>query len=247
MIKLRLRDVTLIAATTQNVQLTEAALHVSSQYIVFDEILFFTPDQHRDGNYKHIRIEPWQTKENASIWGIRELGKHIKTKHVLCVQWDGFVLHPDMWQPRFLNYDYIGATWPWLPEGQNVGNGGFCLKSKRLLDMQAELSFDTTEPLADDVFICRTMRKELEQKGIKFAPSEVADQFSYERAAPKVDTFGFHGLFNFWRELDDEYMLSIIPMMADYVIKGQEYAELIAAYSALGKFNVVEALTKRWR
>jgi len=30
--------------------------------------------------------------------------------HVLVMQWDGFILHPELWDRAFLDDDYIGAV-----------------------------------------------------------------------------------------------------------------------------------------
>ena len=38
------------------------------------------------------------------------------------------------WRPEFLDYDYIGAVWPHVLDKYNVGNGGFSLRSKALLE-----------------------------------------------------------------------------------------------------------------
>lgn len=43
---------------------------------------------------------------------LKELSHFIATSHMLFVQWDGYVLHPDCGRDSFLDYDYIGAPWP---------------------------------------------------------------------------------------------------------------------------------------
>ena len=43
---------------------------------------------------------------------LRGITPHVVGSHVLIVQWDGFILRPDLWNPCFLDYDYIGAVWP---------------------------------------------------------------------------------------------------------------------------------------
>ena len=91
-------------------------------------------------------------------------------------------------------YDYIGAVWPQFPETP-VGNGGFSLRSRRLLDAMQDP--DAVIRHAEDKCIAITNRRLLEGKhGIRFAPAEVAEQFSVERT-PWHPAFGFHGFFNF--------------------------------------------------
>jgi hypothetical protein len=48
----------------------------------------------------------------------------------LIIHADGFAVNSEAWTSEFLNYDYIGARW-----GDGiVGNGGFCLRSRKLYD-----------------------------------------------------------------------------------------------------------------
>ena len=92
-----------------------------------------------------IPIKHIDSVEQYSKFVLAELDNYVDTEHVLIVQYDGFILNPEAWMDEFLQYDYVGA--PWLvdqmfvdmfafPEklmGQTVvGNGGFCLRSKKL-------------------------------------------------------------------------------------------------------------------
>ena len=102
---------------------------------------------------------------------------------------------------RFMHYDYIGAAWNHYPVGdQRVfqGNGGFSLRSRRLMEVVA------TDPAIrrrhpEDRRICRDYRPHLEQAhGIRFAPEDVARRFSIEGYGQTNRThtteFGFHGV-----------------------------------------------------
>ena len=136
------------------------------------------------------------SKEAYSHFMLKELVAHATRKFVLVVQWDGYVLDPGRWDPRFLDYDYIGAPWPQFSDGLTVGNGGFSLRSRRLLEQVAADSFAVLHP--EDVAICRNWRSQLEaQGGLRFASPAIAARFSAERSGDVGETFGFHGLFNF--------------------------------------------------
>jgi len=118
-------------------------------------------------------------------------------KHVLIIQSDGFVLDGRVWDNLFLKYDYIGA--PWQYDGRNVGNGGFSLRSIKLMKAVGSILFIEDAPYLgpEDEVICRLLRGVLETShGIKFAPQELAEQFSFELLPPKKPTFGFHGYFH---------------------------------------------------
>ena len=96
-------------------------------------------------------------------------------------------------------YDYIGAPWSEgaTPPDQRVGNGGFSIRSRRLLEAlrDPELDYDPTR--GEDQLICHTLRPVLEARhGIRFAPLDIAQRFSFERDGPVHPTFGFHGHFN---------------------------------------------------
>jgi hypothetical protein len=139
---------------------------------------------------------------------------------VLVVQWDGFILDASCWQDRFLEFDYIGATWPQFRDEHDVGNGGFSLRSRRLLEACRDPFISSAG--IEDVTICRTYRAWLEREhGIRFAPREIAESFAYEREPPQGPTFGFHGVFNmipvlghknFWRiykDLDERSSIQV--------------------------------------
>jgi hypothetical protein len=124
------------------------------------------------------------------------------------------VVDAEQWDPAFLEYDYIGAPWPQFDDGRDVGNGGFSLRSRKLLDACRAPEFVQSHP--EDIAICRTNRTLLERQfGIRFADRATAARFSFERSKECAETFGFHGVFNmvsilgpdeFWeiyRSLDD--------------------------------------------
>lgn len=128
-------------------------------------------------------------------WGV-ELQDSIKTTHMLCIQYDGYVLDGTRWNDDWFQYDYIGAPWPWHPH-HKVGNGGFSLRSLPLMYFLMENFKHFPVKVPEDEAICREYRDRLEGSfGFKFAPEEIAREFSFEREE-KRDSFGFHGIFNF--------------------------------------------------
>lgn len=131
--------------------------------------------------------------QDYNLFVLNELAKLIYTEHCLIVQLDGYPLDTSAWTNEFLEYDYIGAPWinfPEMPEKEWVGNGGFSLRSKKLLEEVAKLKSDGT--VLEDNFICIENRKLLESKGIKFAPVNLAKKFSVENNL-YTGQFGFHG------------------------------------------------------
>ena len=197
MSRLKLPSVTLCAATSVNVEATVAALRRCQEQIDFADTLLFTdqlPASHSSA-LGIVQIERLRSSKDYSWFLLGKLADHIETEFCLVVQWDGFVLDSSRWDPAFLTFDYIGAPWPQFRDGQDVGNGGFSLRSRRLLDACRDPDFQPFDP--EDLAICRTNRRLLESRhGIRFADRMTAASFSLERGRHEVPTFGFHGVFN---------------------------------------------------
>lgn len=139
----------------------------------------------------------------------RELLPRLQTDYALMCHWDGYPIHPERWTDEFLEYDYIGAVWPWFTE-RAVGNSGFSLQSRTFLEAIQDLPMEQPE----DIVLCRRLRPQLERHhGIRFAPEEVADLFSTEHGPADFRSFGFHGLWNMLYFLDDDAMKQRMGML----------------------------------
>jgi hypothetical protein len=214
--RLQLPTVTLCAAASVNVAATVAALQASLDQIDFNECLLFTHADFRPPppGIRIIPIAPIETAQAYSEFVLKDLPNHVSTGHCLIVQWDGFVLDADQWDPDFLSYDYIGAPWPQFRDRHDVGNGGFSLRSRKLLEACWDPKFRTTHP--EDMSICRVNRQMLEQEhGIRFAERSLAERFAFERAVPEEPTFGFHGIFNIIPALGTERFWSMYQTLDD--------------------------------
>jgi len=141
----------------------------------------------RFADVKFFRRGTIHSLEDYSRFMVKELGRHITTSHVLTAQWDGYILNESAWKDEWLDYDYIGAVW----HDGVVGNGGFSLRSKRLLDALGDPAF-AAPFYPEDERICRDWREQLEHDyKIRFAPPEVASEFSIE-GGRYTGQFGFH-------------------------------------------------------
>jgi hypothetical protein len=161
------------------------------------------------------------------------------------VQWDGLVRDPAAWDPEFLRWDYIGAPWPDQPDELAVGNGGFSLRSQRLLEALLDPEVRIEHP--EDLSICHRNRVLLEQRhGIRFAPLEVARRFAYERPEPTQATFGFHGLHNFQRELPADELAAFIEAMPAGLSRPKEAVDLCRALIDTGQWmSAAQLIDKR--
>lgn len=199
-----MKDITLVAIEFQWHDLTKYAISRSLDNIDPKEVLIISDREILPGARHIIRPPVKNIAEYARIM-LKGVNEHVNTEHALYVQWDGIANRKDLWTDDFLKYDYIGAPWPWKPEGQNVGNGGFSLRSKRLLEICAtdsNIQLTKEEPVAEDNVIGQHKRSYLESKGIKFASIDIAEQFSFE-LGKKRDSFGFHGLWNVFAYMDE--------------------------------------------
>lgn len=196
--RLFLPDVTLVAVSSVAIVETVRAMHESLARVRFGAALLLSHVDRPEGLSAEIecrRIERVASRRDYSAFMLRELHRHVGTSHMLCVQWDGYVLDASAWDQAFLACDYIDAPWPQFDDAMTVGNGGFSLRSTRLMAVCADLADDTDE--AEDLAICRSLRPRMElDHGIRFAPEAVARRFAFERHRRRGDEFGFHGVFN---------------------------------------------------
>jgi hypothetical protein len=213
--KFALPTVTLCAATSVNVEATVAALCASMEQLSFAEALLFTDRETAlPAGIRPVAIEPLTSGADYSQFVLRRLGDHVATGHCLLVQWDGFVIDARQWDDEFLRFDYIGAPWPQFGDSHSVGNGGFSLRSRKLLEACQSADFIASHP--EDVAIGRVNRQLLEEQyAIRFADKATASRFSFERAPRERRTFGFHGVFNMVDVLGPEEFWKIYGALDD--------------------------------
>lgn len=223
-----LENVTLIGIDCLDLERINLAMHICQEDFIFGNVKLLTSLPFDQKNI--VKIEPIISVEDYSHFIISKLDRYLETTHALIVQYDGFILNSSAWTDKFLEYDYIGAPWlvaDWsvrdygFPEellGKLVvGNGGFSLRSKKLTSLCAKLAkekvFSKYHP--EDVVLAVHNRKILEDNQIKFAPVEIAKQFSFEAETDENDVwngqFGFHGFawtdISKWLEKHPKYML----------------------------------------
>lgn len=209
MSQLTLPQVTLVAVDTRAPALALQSLQRSMQQVRFARVLLlthagWTPPP--PNGIEVVVIERIGSGADYSHFVLRKLADHVRTSHVLVSQWDGFVVDATAWRDEFLAYDYIGAVWQDHPPHCNVGNGGFSLRSQRLLRAGQDERITHEHP--EDEMLCRRYRGLLETAhGIRFAPPAVAAQFAFENIAGRRPSFGFHGPYHLPRYLDEATLI----------------------------------------
>ena len=211
--KFNLKDVTLLAVSSVNIEHTQDALMISSYEIGFNSVKLLSPKKPKNifNSIEYIKIPNIDLKGYSNLI-LNELYRYFDTSHCLVIQSDAFVINPEIWSNEFLNYDYIGAPWTINIKPNNnisldlkknrVGNGGFSLRSKKLHNLTKNYKYDNLKfpVLQEDVIICHYLYDELKKSGIKFAPIDLAAKFSMEHPETNKEfgvddknVFGFHG------------------------------------------------------
>jgi len=214
---LRLPSVTLALIETREHDLAQLALEECESRVKFGDVLVSTdrPSQFLRADRRVISVPDWPEKVGWSRCFWYDVAQHVCTSHVLGIQWDSWIIHPESWRDEFLNYDFIGAPW-WYTDGMNVGNGGFSLRSTKFMRYVRKHRdrFPCTNALDDDLY-CRKYRIQLQAEGFNWAPVSVASNFAFECVQPSEDVkpFGFHAAFNFGKVLTPERLMERAKLM----------------------------------
>lgn len=224
-----LTNVTLITVDCRYPNRSKAGADICQKDFTFGavKILSSIPDS-------DPRIVPIDEINNGKIYSefyIKELWKYIDTPFALTYHNDSFIANPDAWTDEFLEYDYIGP--PWYHVGKlRVGNGGFALRSRRLMKYVAENYKNiggNLEP--EDQWICETARPFLEKEGMKFAPEELAKRWGKEGSLRGVvwnGEFGWHGInstdMTKWFDKHPEYKEVFVQKFDDFTEFMRKYS-----------------------
>lgn len=166
-----------------------------------------------------VRIQPFNGY-SFDLWynhiSLRLLPAIVDSEFDIAIHADGFAVNRNAWTNEFFEYDYIGAVWPHMIPGENVGNGGFSWRSRKLYDALVDwqpsydgkdwlglsdphyhVLSDGTLTMPEDALIASPYRKYMEKHyGLRYATERVANMWSLE--VPIKDSligksFGFHG------------------------------------------------------
>ena len=193
---INLPNVTLIGIDGINPERTLYAMLECRKYCKFAKSILFgdLPSEFLPLNAFVTINQNISSRKDNSNFILTTLHHYIETDFVMICQHDGYIINPKAWTSDFLKYDYIGAPW-WKENSSqdigNVGNGGFSIRSTKLLKLIAEL-YDNEEG-EEDIIICQTMLPKL--KSCSFAPTSLAKRFSWE--GNNNDYLTYEGSFGF--------------------------------------------------
>lgn len=243
-------SLTLVLISNIRHTLSEFALNKSISTHKFDDILLVSDRQlNLSSKYRFVQINDSNfNKISYDIFCFKQLINFITTDHVLIVQPDSMAVKEEFWKDDFLNYDYVGSPYnlsnPVIKNalindfcldnlknktGWIVGNGGFTIRSKKLLEVLSKDEFvphqynpKTKQYIyGEDFHQTLIYREKLEnQFNIKFAPMELALEFSTENLVDDGSSFGFHGWQNIpWFLSEEECIFYITHLDQNYDYK----------------------------
>lgn len=203
------KNISLVAIGSTRIKETHLAIRKCCSVAKFSSVLHFTDKNNIGHNdcVKYIEIPEIKSKLEYQSFVVKDFPGYViphlnDESHVLTISWDGFIVNPNAWKDYFLEFDYIGA--PWVEKASPIlagycGNGGFCLKSRKFLEVQDSIEeFRQYTPAIDryeDVTLSFKFRNRFEALGCSYAPVFVGHEFSTEHGDyDKHKSFGFHNL-----------------------------------------------------
>jgi hypothetical protein len=255
---LSLKEVTLVCFDTRNVEVALESMDSSLSQVKFAKSILFTSkvlcsedviNKAKMLDIKLVFVSEIKSITEYSYFILTKLDKYIHTKFCLLTQWDSWVIDRKFWDSDFLNYDYIGAIWPHYSENK-IGNGGFSLRSKKLLGSTRHFIMSNSNfltPLIEDDYICRQKRNIFEEKyQIKVPTNEVANKFSVEGNGTPLKSFGFHGMSNFNVVIkQDPDLKRLINKLSDEYFLNRESYHLTKSLLKEERFSIARLIIKK--
>ena len=227
------KDITIVLVDTYAHELSRRAIDITLSRLPCKEVVVFS-DRNIFPDGRWIRTNSL-TIDDYNLIMLKHLWLHVHTEHALVVQYDGMAAIRDHWDDQFLEYDYIGAIWPWAhhPPNLKVGNGGFSLRSQRLLNLLKDdnVTFRPNLLRNEDLYIGVYYKDWLVSNGVKYPSIELAEKFSHEQFPGYKPSFGFHGSFNvpyYLNDYDSEEFVRYLPNRVS------ESSQLMALHFLLG-------------
>lgn len=181
--KIHIPEITLLAIDRSDPSGITRSVDISTRHIEFGEVVLIT-----DHNY-------FEGRKGYSKWCLTDMWKFVKTSHVLIIHSDSYVVNHKAWDDEWLAWDVIGPSWGYK-DGLNCGNGGFSLRSKRLLNILGQIDYTGLNTDFEDCLLGRYLRPWLEDRyNIEFAPDHICNQFAIEAYGSSVfvDSYGHRG------------------------------------------------------
>jgi len=198
------------------------------------DIIFFSNKPVSNCN-TFIKLKDNFSYDDYNTFILKNLSFHVNTEYVLIIQPDSMAISKELWDDNFFMFDYIGAE----TEVENVYNGGFSLRSKKLLEALLDPEVKVLEGLRqgrlltykEDVIITKYYRHFLEEfYNIKFCDTLTARKFSTDITHNSNSCFGFHGAHNSLKHMEFDKAVNFITTLHGNTNKWPIYQNLISNY-----------------
>jgi len=240
---------TLVSVDCRLPRLAMRALELSLRQCSYESALLLTDDAAlapRDPRIRIVAIARIASSAEYSRFLLKDLLHHVETDFVQVVQWDGYVTDAGGWSDEFLDFDYIGARWRSEEEGRNVGNGGFSLRSRKLLRALQDRDIEARHP--EDKVICHAYRDLLAKRhGIRIAPGSVADRYAFEHNPRSGKEFGFHRICNLAHFNDEAELAAVVDALPASIFSTAASVTLVEFLAGMGRQREALRYAKRLR
>lgn len=243
------KNLTIVAVDTANHALTNKAIEQTVRVTGSENVLVFSDKDFAPGS-KWIKIDPVDQVGYSRVV-LKEIAPHIETDHFMVIQYDGMPIDSEFWDDQYLNYDYIGAPWPWGAANRRVGNGGFSVRSRKLTTICQDPTVVFNPPgygdnnYMEDLHICVMYADYLESQGVRYAPVPLAQKFSAEIPGGRFNTYGFHGTLCLPYYLSDEHMEFYIDNLTERQYKSDFQTRIIFGLYGAERWDLLEHMMDR--
>ena len=110
---LNLSNVTLLCVETRDPELAHWAIDRCLRETRFAKVVLITNIdlvRNRRLDIEYVQAPPIQSTKDYSDLLLTGIDQYVAGSHVLVIQWDSFIIKPNLWQNEFLDYDYIGPV-----------------------------------------------------------------------------------------------------------------------------------------
>jgi hypothetical protein len=234
------KDLTIVAIDSLNHNLTSLALDKTREIFPLAQVVVFG-DYNFYNHGKFVKVNKFSQPEHSRIC-LHNVYNAVDTSWALFIQYDGFPTREDLWLDDFLKYDYIGSP---MSVPAIVGNGGFSLRSKNLLNLTRFIpQGNNPNDWLEDQLICKKYRPWLEKHGVTFAPILLAQRWGIQsiHCADPTGSFGFHSPGLIAEVCGQEFTLEWLHNANDSIFKNKNiyiipyHLWLWQEYEELNKF-----------
>lgn len=209
---IQLPNITLIALATIRPDAAVKALEYSCKGITFGAVKLVSHIRPESTSeyIQHEHVDKFPSIDDWNRYVVYDLWKHVDTEFCILVHEDGFIVHPESWDPAFLMYDFCGSPFDIdtaiaIQGGRDqplsrVGNS-VSIRSRRLLKLPTDTNMEWRRFNADsneDTFVSCHNRKIFEACGMRFAPLEVAIFWGREAEIPENQYVDKPFIFHKW-------------------------------------------------